>query len=117
MRSCVAFPATGHFENRLPLGQIVPHHDVDPDLLLFAQDRLAAGERKQHAYGGARLMSKILQNRGIHNALQQQPARQRRDVVPDEHHLLVAAGVAQRFGDALRAGADVIKADNVRMPA
>src|SRR3954447_1265792 len=92
-----ALSATGRFELHLPLRQIVPHHDVDPDLLLFAQDRLATGEREQHAHGGARFVSGVLRDRGMHHALQQQPAGQRGDIVSDEHHLLVWPRIAERL--------------------
>src|SRR6266487_3017219 len=34
------------------LRQIVPHHDIDPNLFLFAQDRLAPRQREQHTHGG-----------------------------------------------------------------
>src|SRR3954451_21189990 len=84
----VALSATDRFEFHLPLRQIVPHHDVDPDLLLFAQDRLATGEREQHAHGGARVLCGGRRDSGMHHALQQQPPRQRGEVVSDEHHLL-----------------------------
>jgi len=90
------------------LRQIVPHHDVDPDLLLFTQDRFAAGEREQHAHGGARLMPRVLRNCRIHHALQEQLAGQDRHVVADENHLRPATGIDQRLGDALRAGSDIV---------
>src|SRR3954454_8318723 len=45
---CVAFAALD-----TALRQIVPHHDIDPDLFLFAQDRLASRQCQQHAHRGA----------------------------------------------------------------
>jgi hypothetical protein len=66
----VAFPISGRLANQFcQLRQIVPHHDVDPDLLLFTQDRLATGEREQHAHGGAGLMTRVLRDRRSHHAL------------------------------------------------
>src|SRR6059058_3519625 len=83
--NCVAFPAKCRlFELGLPLRtalwwrvlrQIVPHHDVDPDILLFTQDRLTSGEREQHAYGGPRLMPGVLRDGRIDHTLQKQLAR------------------------------------------
>src|SRR5664279_4570695 len=52
------------------LRQIVPHHDVDPDLVLFAEHRLGPHQRKQRAHASARLMPRILRDHSIHDTLQ-----------------------------------------------
>src|SRR5262249_40537223 len=68
--------------------QIVPHHDVDPDLLLFAQDWLAAGKCEQYAHGRPRLMTRILRDGRIHHILQKQLAGHDGYVVADEYDLI-----------------------------
>src|SRR4051795_5630228 len=50
-RSSVASPARD-----VALRQIVPHHDIYSNLLLFTQDRLTPRQREQHTHRSTRLM-------------------------------------------------------------
>ena len=79
--------------------------------------RIGSPPRKcqQYADGGARLMPGVLRDDRIHHTLQEQLARQNRDVVPDEYQLARTPGFDERLGNARRSGAYIVETDHVGM--